>query len=255
MAKLFGLNGYVSGKLGNNVLAVTNGIQVVKQYQPVVSNPKSYLQSIQRAKGNLAGRVSGFTPKAAIYGLGKNARTRRGEFLRNLLKSATTSKSGNDYTAKIADEKVIFSKGSVVTSVITPTFNVGLNLADITLTGVSTNALPADEYAARQTRIVAMVYDAANGDLVEVVTKMATKPAQGGTAITELAIAHPSGYDIVFYAIPMSTADGSSVSIDTSIASKSDDEIAAILSANRNAVVFDYGQSYVLGQAFYTPQP
>ena len=64
MAKMYGLSGVLSGKLGNTVLAVTNGVQVARQYQPVVSNPNSPGQIEQRAKlklmsqlGAIMGRV------------------------------------------------------------------------------------------------------------------------------------------------------------------------------------------------------
>lgn len=255
MGKVVGLIGAASGKVGNIVYAVTNGIQTARVYQPIVSNPKSALQNAQRAKGNLAGRISAFVPRTALMGLGANARIRRGEFLRAILRAATVVQAGGVYTAKVDDDAVIFSKGNIISSVRGPVFAAGQNTLDVTLSGVSESALPAEVYASRQTRLVAMVYDRMTGDLVEVATKIANKPAQGGTAVTEININHTLAYDVVVYAIPMSTADGSAVSISTENATLSDSEIAAILSVNRNAVVFEYGMSYVIGQAAYVPVP
>lgn len=255
MAKLFGLNGYASGKLGNTVLAVSNGIQIARQYQPIVNNPKSTLQNMQRAKGNFAGRVSSFVPRTAISGLGQNARRRRAEFLRILLKGAVATKSGDVYTAKIADEDILFSRGAELLSVVNPNFAASANNVVVELYGLDGTIIPADEYASKATRLVAMIYDNTTQNLVEVVTKIATKPNQGSTATTPMATIHPGGYTAVIYAIPMSTNDGSAMSIDTSLVGKTDDEIAASLSVNNYAVVFNYGRSVCIGTTTYTPAP
>ena len=255
MAKVVGLVGSASGKIGNVVYAVTNGIQVARVYQPVVSNPKSALQNMQRAKGNLVGRISSFVPRTAIMGLGNNNRIRRGEFLRILLKAAFVALYDGAYQAKVASEDVIFSKGAVPISVVTPSFTATGNNINITLYGPTDTAISAADYAAMQTRLVVMVYDATSQELVEVVTKIVNKPDQGASSITNILVAHTAGYVAKVYAIPMSTADGSSVSIDTSIATLSDNDIAAKLNVNGNAVVFTYGKSVLLGQATYTPVP
>lgn len=56
--KLQGFVGTGSGKMGASVFAVRNGIQVVRQYQGVVSNPKSVAQVEQRAKLKLTSQVA-----------------------------------------------------------------------------------------------------------------------------------------------------------------------------------------------------
>lgn len=255
MAKVVGLVGSASGKLGNVVYAVTNGIQVARVYQPVVSNPKSALQMRQRAKGNLAGRVSGFVPKTAIMGLGKNNRSRRGEFLGNLLRAATVTESAGKYNAKIDGDELVFSRGTVNLSVYNPTITAIANQLEITLTGVGETVLPSTEYASMQTRIVVMVYDATTFELVECITKIATKPGQAATATTIMHVSHSTGYIADVYVVPMSSADGSAVSVSTDMATLSDDQIAALLSVNSNAVIFNYGKSILLGQGTYTPAP
>lgn len=255
MGKVVGLIGSASGKIGNLVYAVTNGIQTARVYQPIVSNPKSALQTMQRSKGNLAGRISGLTPRTAIMGLGANNRARRGEFLRNILKKAVVVQSASGYEAKIDNPDVLFSRGSVILSVINPSVVAGENSIAVTLTGPNAATIPADIYASLQTRLVAMVYDSSSQELVEVVTAMANKPGQGGNAATALVTAHPSGYYADIYAIPMSTADGTAVSIDSGLALKDDDAIAAALSVNANAIVFNYGRSVLIASGQYTPAP
>ncbi|MBO7735620.1 MAG: hypothetical protein J6S67_23845 [Methanobrevibacter sp.] len=253
MAKVVGLVGSASGKIGNIVYAVTNGIQVARVYQPDVSNPKSGLQTMQRAKGNLAGRISSFTPRTAIMGLGVNNRARRGAFLRNILKKATIIETNRTYNAKIANEDMLFSVGSVLLSVENPVFASVAGSLGITLTGKSSTLVSSEDYAALQTRIVTMVYDGITNDLVEIVTKIANKPAQGTTASTNLSISYDRAFSAVSYLIPMSTEDGSAVSISTDVATKDDDYIAAALSVNGNAIVFKYGKSSLAGTTTYTP--
>lgn len=51
--KLQGIVGKGSGKLGASVFTIRNGVQVVREYNPVVTNPKSARQTGQRAKFKL----------------------------------------------------------------------------------------------------------------------------------------------------------------------------------------------------------
>lgn len=252
MAKVVGLVGAASGKIGNLVYAVTNGIQIARVYQPEVSNPKSTGQNLQRAKGNLAGRISSFVPRTAIVGLGVNNRMRRSEFLRNILKNADAQNVEGIYEAKINPALMLFSKGAVILPVTLSSITATSHNVAIVLTGNADTAIAPEVYASRLVRLVAMVYDQTTNELVEVSTKLATMPTQGATATSNMQVAHAGGYDVFVYAIPMSTEDGSAASIDTSVVSLDDDEIAASLSVNGNAVVFNYGKSVYMGEGNFT---
>lgn len=252
MAKINAIFGKMSGKLGGSVFAIYNGEQVIREYNPSPSNPKSLLQLQQRAKGNLVGRVSSFTPKEAINGLGNNARRRRAEFLRNLLKAAQVQQVDGEYTAKLSDEDIVFSKGVVPQSVFLSSIAATATAVTATLHSIGGITTTPDEYAAYQTRLVLMVYRASDLALSQVITKIATKPALDGTAITTFSVLENGSYIAVLYAVPMSTADGSAISISTNNVLRDDSDIAAELSANRAAVVFEYGRSVVLGTVNYT---
>ena len=252
MAKVVGIIGSASGKVGNVVYAVTNGMQTARVYQPVVSNPKTAGQSSQRAKANLAGRVSGFVPRTAIMGLGNNARQRRSEFLRNILKNASVTAARGSFVAKIQPADVVFSKGAVMVPVTLQSITAIANLVSVALNGVASTIIAPEVYASRLVRLVAMVYEENTTNLVEVSTKLATMPTQGASATTTMPIAHAGGYNVFVYAIPMSTADGSAASVDTSVVGLDDNAIAASLSVNGNAVVFEYGQSAYLGTGNFT---
>lgn len=114
MARIYGLNGYLQGKQGNNVFSIQNGTQVVKAYNPQVSNPRTLAQQSQRAKFALAGKISACTPSAALVGMTGNApRFRRARFVSLLSRAATSSESASGITAQVPFTSMIFAEGSV----------------------------------------------------------------------------------------------------------------------------------------------
>lgn len=56
--KLYGITGTGSGKLGSSVFSVTAGEQIVRQYQPVVTNPSTSAQVNVRARLKLISQLS-----------------------------------------------------------------------------------------------------------------------------------------------------------------------------------------------------
>lgn len=245
--------GKFSGKLGGAVFVIRNGKQIVREYNPRPTNPKSALQLQQRAKGNLAGRISSFVPKAAISGLGANNIRRRSRFNQLILKGAQVSLIGNDYSAKIPWESVKFSEGTVISPFYLKSISASVNDVSVDLRGVSSEVVSPDVYASMNARLVAMIYDTKSQNLVEVATKIIIKPHQVDGAVTRIPIVHPNGYTVAVFLIPFSSADGTAVSIDAGLVGKSDEEIAASLSVNDNAVTFEYGNSVFLGQGTFAP--
>lgn len=64
--KLTGITGTGSGKLGSSVFAVNSGVQIVRQYQPVVANPSTDGQVQQRAKLKLASQLARDLKKSIV---------------------------------------------------------------------------------------------------------------------------------------------------------------------------------------------
>ena len=253
MAKASNGLGKFSGKLGGAVFVIRNGKQIVREYNPRPTNPKSALQLQQRAKGNLAGRITSFVPKAAIFGLGTNAIARRSRFNKIILDAAQVTLVNNEYQAKVPWENILFSEGSVMRTVMNAGSSATANAVEVKFNRVS--SIPDDVYAASMSRIVVMVYDTKSQQLVEVATKIVDKPMVTGTPVTTtVPILHPTGYTAALFLVPMSTSDGSRVDISTDMATKDDAAIAASLSANGSAVVFNYGRSLFLDQVSWTPQ-
>lgn len=106
--KLYGLGGVGTGKLGNQVFAVKSGVQIVRQYQPVVANPNTAAQVETRAKMKLASQVAAVvSPAIAIAPEGNKTK-------RNLWISRNYSNIGyGDNTASIALDKLQLTKGTL----------------------------------------------------------------------------------------------------------------------------------------------
>lgn len=160
MAKCVGLIGTISGKIGTTVFQKgENGISYGRSYQPVVNNPKSVLQTDQRAKMNLVGRLSQVTPQSLLIGLeGTNNRQRRSRFTSNLLKVATIDRStGDEVVAIIAPEDVVFSQGAEV-------INASMGELTVTVSSVATTLTLGDATLAGSygERIVCAIIDPSN---------------------------------------------------------------------------------------------
>lgn len=173
MARIYGLNGILRGKQGNNVFSVQGGTQVVKAYQPVVSNPRTIAQREQRVKFALAGKISSIVPTNALVGMASpNARGRRAAFVSQIARYATISGSLPDLRASIAYDNIVFAQGalSVYSSVPTVTNDWGgtdprsvLRVSVSQMSLVNANSTPAGygEIA------IACLFDAASGNLDE----------------------------------------------------------------------------------------
>lgn len=58
MAKIYGLFGSMTGKTADVVMAVRNGVQIVRKYQPNVANPSTPAQTAARARLKLMSQLS-----------------------------------------------------------------------------------------------------------------------------------------------------------------------------------------------------
>lgn len=92
MAKIYGLFGSMTGKLADTVMAVRNGEQIARKYQPVVSNPNTPAQVAVRAKLKLMSQLSAvMAPYIAMPRQG--AVSSRNIFTKENFKSATYSEN------------------------------------------------------------------------------------------------------------------------------------------------------------------
>jgi len=254
MAKIYGINGYASGKLGNSVLAVYNGTQVVRQYQPVVSNPKSLGQKMQRAKANLIGQLSKITPWQILTGLGTNKRARRARFLRLGLLNATATVSPSDpsiINAKLADSDLIFSEGDVTPTMYVTAVTASARAIDVVvdkLTGITNETLVSSGC------IVIAVLITTDGRYESVFYEFVQGEDVVSNSIT-INFPHISegAYYVDVYIAPFSTIDGSSLRARSEQLFGSATDFAANMVYNPAALALRWGNSNLVSSGSYTP--
>lgn len=135
MAKIKVAFGQMRGKIGGVVYRHDpSGYTVASEYNPQPANPRTAMQTAQRNKMNLAGRLSSFTPYLAIAGLDSNKRKARSMFVKNILNLAGTSSSGTgSNTAAIERSAIKLSNGSPALLSVTPTYDVSNHVLTVSV--------------------------------------------------------------------------------------------------------------------------
>lgn len=192
MAKMIGgVLSKGSGRLGGYVLAVANGQQIIREYQPNVANPRTSLQRIQRAKMVLAGKLSQITDDNYIIGMAPSKRDRRSEYVRNIIKAAHVTESNGEYNANIQYTDLIFSKGapaSYLEGVITSWDEKGLTV------------LPSWDEDVDAVMVVAVKYDSISNRYVSMSSGIVT--TSGNAAILNMG-GTLAGDRAIVYGIPL----------------------------------------------------
>lgn len=114
--KLFGLSGLATGKKGDAVFSINAGTQIVRQWNPAVSNPKTPAQVESRAKLKLMSQLgSAVKPFIAIAKDGM--KTPRNQFISKNYDLVTYANN----EAQIALEDMQFTKGAIALPSFTAT--------------------------------------------------------------------------------------------------------------------------------------
>lgn len=111
MARMQGITGKLSGKMGAAVFRVREGQQVVTQYNPIVKNPNTEGQQGQRAKFKLMSQLAAIMAPAMgsfIIKVRKEGgkQTQRNAFVQQNFKLAEVSSDNQEVTAKIPMEEL-----------------------------------------------------------------------------------------------------------------------------------------------------
>lgn len=254
MAKVVGLVGSASGKIGNMVYAVTNGIQIARVYQPNVSNPKSIAQNKQRSKANLIGQVSKVTPWQILIGLGNNRRERRSRFLRLGLRNADIIESQlnpNSYVARLKSDKFIFSEGALVPAISMQMGTAGNNTITFTLTRITGTS---DEEFAASGVLVVLVLMTLDGTYESVLYKFVSSDEfVEGVFSGTINHVREGGYNVNFYYAPFTTIDGGSLATVTGQLYGDNFDLTAEMSINPASLPVIYGNSQFVGSRTYQP--
>lgn len=172
MARIYGINGLIRGRQGNNVFSIQNGTQVVKVYNPQVANPRTIAQREQRVKFAMAGKMSGATPSDALIGMGGSSnRARRARFVQQITQRASVTGAASNLVAAIPYESVIYSEGSVAMYSIAPTITAtaagaaSSRRVTVTVSALSLSTITPTGYGEL---IIAALYDSETSMLDEV---------------------------------------------------------------------------------------
>ncbi len=184
MAKIYGLFGSMQGKVADVVMAVRNGEQIVRKYQPVVSNPKSAAQVQSRAKLKLMSQLSAvLAPYIAIRREG--AISSRNMFVKNNYPFATFTNDKADI--------------SLVSVQLTKSV-LGLPPVNATRTGTELN-LVLNQSAVGLDRVVYVaVFRQDDGSLRAAGSTVVTEPGTNSTFAGTINIRTQAPLPIVVYA-------------------------------------------------------
>lgn len=246
MARLFGLNGIIRGRQGNNVYSVQNGTQVLKVYQPAVSNPKTIGQREQRSKFALAGKISSATPSTALVGMiGGSPRSRRGEFVSNIVRNATTSLGATGVVATIDFAKIMFSQGAVPVYSSVPTVTAvwaGTAGRENIRVTMSSMALPQITPAGYGERYVIALFDGISYNLEEIRTGIRSSSTQVDLLFR---IGDRRDLRVVAYTIPYMSNDAA-LAFRSSNLYDSESAVNLLGSQPAGATTLDFGNSVML---------
>lgn len=111
MARLEGITGGLSGKMGSAVFRQSGGKTIASQYQPIIKNPNTQGQQTQRAKFKLMSQLAaimapGFGTMGTINRPARGKETQRNAFTRLNMPLAAVSIEGQETTAKIPMEQL-----------------------------------------------------------------------------------------------------------------------------------------------------
>lgn len=254
MAKSAIGRGQFSGRLGGDVFVVRNGKQIIRAYQPIVANPKSLPQRLQRAKGNLVGQISKITPWQILEGLGNNKVARRSRFLQLALRNADSIVNVSDPSEIIASlkaDKFIFSEGAIV-----PCIQVVSAQAFLAGVSVLVGRIPntTDEDLIRQGVLVVVTVMQTSGEYESVLYAYAKGEDMLSGNIT-VTLPHPreSAYVAGVYLAPFSTVDGSSLTVVANSLYGDGADFNASMIANPSALPLVWGLSNYVTDATFTP--
>lgn len=254
MAKSTIGRGQFSGRLGGDVFVVRNGKQIIRSYQPVVANPKSLPQRMQRAKGNLIGQISKITPYQILQGLGANKIARRSRFLRLALRNADAILVNGDpniINASLKMDKFIFSEGAILPTIEVRTVtaaNLQVTVGLHKITGVTD-----EEFNASGALLVVVISQEAGR--YESILYRFVSPSEFSTGSLTVIFNHITvgAYVASAYLAPFKTTDGSAMSTVAENLTGDSTDFNALMTYNPSALPIEWGQSEYFMNSAFTP--
>lgn len=187
------LNGFVgtgSGKMGASVFSVNSGIQIVRQYQPVVANPSTVAQVDQRARLKLMSQLAAaMAPVIAIPKAG--LKSARNQFISKNFDSCIAT----DGVAQITYENLQLTAGNIGLPAIT-----AARAAQTGEISVSLSSAPSADIA----RVVYIMYRKTQGQMEYVASAIVRERGENNNFPTTFPA---SSGDVILYAYGMKDSD------------------------------------------------
>lgn len=252
MAKIRGIAGGINGRAGEMVFSKgDNGTTIMKKYQPVVSNPRTEGQLNQRAKMNVVGQFVGLCPNGLLRPLSAGSnRMNRAVLSSRLLKAASVTKDGEAYVASFPPSAVKFAAGNQAALTSIDSVVVEDNKVTITATP-NVDAGLLNKYGDRI--VIGILSDSGNrlyDGVVYTDHVVTTNTAQ--TIVMNLNQPLAEGQTLVVWRVPFVLNDGTT-SVNGQNIYIGDSAISAALSTNSNALVANWGDTYVVEVVPFAP--
>lgn len=249
MAKLVGLIGTGSGRVGNVVLAKgEDGRTIARAYQPQVNNPKSVKQTMQRAKVNLVGQLSSLLPADMLRSLSKGSnRKNRAEFLSRTLKIVSVTSQDGVFSAKINPAELTLSNG--IAPMVATAGAPAITINKITVPLTVQAATPLNKYGER---VVAIVYkdDSSAIPMGAYFVDVLFDVAGSTDAIIDMPWDLAPENVITLYRVPFEVNESGASIISSRIYATTTEVVAALTRSSVSAV--KWGDTFYSGVANFT---
>lgn len=243
--------GVFRGKVGSVVFQVNKGdttaSQIVRAYQPIVTNPRTDAQMIPRAKMTLAGQISSVvdTEVLSAFRAGNN-RKNRGKFTSNIIRASEVTKSNGQFTASVPASAIKFSDGGFANPfTVTPNIGQGSSVLNV---DIDANPSTVGEYGLRVVALLVHTADGADRYDAAVFTDVIPQSAHSSTTLDLTRVISETGANNVYvYAVPFKLTDRSNVSTDFIVSEG--EVISSGLNRSISVSGYDFGRTQYIGVA------
>lgn len=243
--------GVFRGKVGAVVFQVNKGEnaskQVIRAYQPIVSNPRTDGQMAQRAKMTLAGQLSSVCDAAVLsaFRSGSN-RKNRGMFVSNIIRASEATKVNGQFIAAVPASAIKFSDGGFANPfTVTPNIGQGSSILNVDI-DASTGAV--GEYGLRVVALLVHTADGVDRYDAAVFSDVIPQSAQSSTTLDLTRVISETGANNVYvYAVPFKLTDRSAISADFMVSAG--EVISSGLNRSISVSGYDFGRTQYIGVA------
>lgn len=243
--------GVFRGKVGSVVFQANKGdtiaSQIVRAYQPIVSNPRTDAQMIPRAKMTLAGQISSVVDTEVLSAFrAGNKRKNRGKFTSNIIRASEVTKSNGNFTASVQASAIKFSDGGFANPfTVTPNIGHGSSILNV---DIDANPSTVGEYGLRVVALLVHTAEGADRYDAAAFSDVIPQSAQSSTTLDlTRAISETGANNVYVYAVPFKLTDRSNVSTDFIVSEG--EVITSGLNRSISVSGYDFGRTQYIGVA------